>query len=160
MCYNNVGIMYTSIHLRFVITFIVSQTESTVETCESIHCATLKALEKVILSVEGVAGKCDSDPKCLTLSCSLTRNGFPTSLIYRLLPGSRGPYAIGIELFVSGNPVINGTFSENTTVPVSLFGFSGTTEIYITQLSDGVIATVSQSFRLWLILSDNNIKSI
>ena len=62
---------------------------------------------------------------------------------------------VGIELFVSGNPVINGTFSENTTVPVSLFGFSGTTEIYITQLSDGVIATVSQSFHLWLILSDN-----
>ena len=85
----------------------------------------------------------------MDLSCSLTRTTsstpqpIPTTLSFRLLPGSQGPHAIGIDIAVVGMNLVNGVFSENTTLPVAIFGLNGTARIWISQLCDGVIATVS-----------------
>ena len=113
-------------------------------------CASVRNLTNALSNGDSVSGTCTNSETCLNVSCNLEMQvDFLTvqlALSVTLLP-CESPFAIYVnaEITILGQTtsLVDGNFSANATIPVTLPFVSGTVTVVIIQQDCGILLSVS-----------------
>ena len=113
-------------------------------------CTSVTELTNALSTGDTVTGTCNISDTCLDVNCTLkvTLKGsfLPVNLMVTLLP-CQSPFAIYVKVdaivFFSTISIIDGTYSGNETIPVTVGTARGTLNVDIIQVDCGIILSVS-----------------
>ena len=113
-------------------------------------CASVTELTSSLSTGDTVTGMCNVSEDCLDVNCSLQvavrGSSLPVTLSVTLLP-CQCPFAIYVKaetmILFRTFTIIDGTYSRNETIDVTLCELSGRLYIHITQIDCGIVLSVS-----------------